>query len=347
MSQPAPLKIFHVLLSKGFAGSERSTAESCNQQCQHHDVTLIIRKGHRRHGASIVDHLDPRIRVKEISANWLVSWQLKRLIEHFQPDVIHTHLRRSARVVAKIQPRAATLSTLHIGLNSPYFTQLDGIICNARWQLEEIPTNYSGLTFKANNSVQPHRRLNQDEIQSIRESLGVSTNTYLMGAVGRYHPSKAWDTLIKAFKQLEEDNDVKLLFFGAGSQEAELKALAAGDQRIEFLGYRSDVKDLYQTFDLALCPSRFEPLPRVILEAMDAGTPVLASDAGGCQELIEDYGGHLFKVDDVEDLLGQLRQCIAERPERHQPDLSAHHVVNANQAIEGFYRQLIERKRVS
>ncbi|TVZ37925.1 glycosyltransferase involved in cell wall biosynthesis [Alteromonadaceae bacterium 2753L.S.0a.02] len=339
----APLKIMHVILSRGFAGSERSTAESCNQQCIHNEVTLVISKRHRRRGASIVDHLDPRVKIRSISSRFLVQRSLSKVIAEETPQIIHCHLRRSTRVVAKISPTAATVSTLHISVNGPHFQNMDGLVCNARWQLSEVPSNYGGKTFKANNSVTPHRRLSDAEITQLRAELGVQPEIYLIGAVGRYHPSKAWDTLIKAFKA-NKHQSVCLIFFGSGSQEAELKQLAQGDKRVVFAGYRENIKDLYQCFDLLVCPSRFEPLPRVILEGMDAGVPVLASDSGGCKELIDDYGGFLFETDNVAALAGALEKCITTKPARHTPDLTEHHIENANRALENFYRELVLSK---
>jgi glycosyltransferase involved in cell wall biosynthesis len=61
-------------------------------------------------------------------------------------------------------------------------------------------------------------------------------------------------------------------------------------------------------------------------------------------ELIEDYGGVSFKVDDVEDLTDKLAQCIENPPPRHRPDLSAHYVENANQAMVEFYRRVLATK---
>ncbi|WP_428242826.1 glycosyltransferase [Gynuella sp.] len=339
------LRIMHVLLSRGFAGSERSTAESSNQQCIEHQVCVVIRKDHRRHGVSIRDHLDDRVKVIEVSAKILTRWQLKKAIDHFKPDVIHAHLRRSTRLVAKINPAAATVSTLHIEVNGPHFLKMDGLICNARWQIEKIPTAYQGQAFKANNSLQHHPTLPDSKLTELRASLGYRPEDILIGAVGRYHESKAWDILIPAFKQLQTSLPVKLGFFGSGHQEQKLKDLAQNDDRITFHSYRTDIKDIYQCFDLLVCPSRYEPLPRVMLEAMDAGVPVIASDIGGCKELIDDYGGDLFRVDDTEDLARVLLSRLQARPDRHYPDLSAHYVANANQAIVGFYRQLIAGKK--
>lgn len=350
MPEKTSLKIVHVLLSRGFAGSERSTAESCNEQVKKNDVTLVIRKGHRKRGASIVDHLDTRVKVIEISARLLTRYQLASVLEKIRADVVHCHLRRSTRLVAKIapkisqvSPKMATVSTLHIEVNGVHFLSMDGLICNARWQVEKVPSTYQGKLFKASNSLVPHRRLDEEEVSNLRTDLGVMPDDFLIGAVGRYHESKAWDTLIPAFTRLSGDT-AQLLFFGSGRLESELKALVGTDQRIRFLGFRANIKDLYQCFDLVVCPSRYEPLPRVMLEAMDAGTPVLASDTGGCKELIDDYGGFLFPVDNQEALYQKLNSLMTSRPSRRRPDLSAHYVENANAAIVDFYRELIESK---
>ena len=333
------LTIMHVLFSRGFAGSERSTAESCNQQCQQHKVILVIRKGHRKNGVSIIDKLDNRVEVVEIDHFWFTRWHLNKLINHYQADVIHCHLRRATRIVGKISPKAATVSTLHIRANGQYFNKMDGLICNARWQIAELAESYTGKIHKAHNSLTPHKTLNAEEIAALHEQLAPQPHTYLIGAVGRFHASKAWDTLIAAFKQLttEQKQQCKLVFFGSGSLEQELKKLAENEATIEFVGFKNNIKDYYQCLDLLVCPSRFEPLPRVILEAMDAGTPVIASDQGGCKELIEDYGGLLFPVDNVPALTAQLSYCINNKPTRHKPDLTAHYIENANQAIVNFY----------
>src|SRR3546814_16031842 len=83
-------------------------------------------------------------------------------------------------------------------------------------------------------------------------------------------------------------------------------------------GWRKDLKDVYQSLDLFVCPSRFEPLPRVMLEAYDAGVPVISSDAGGCPELVEEYGGDLFPREDVPALTALLERHARERAPRRQ-----------------------------
>ena len=344
MSNDSTLHIAHVLLSRGFAGSERSTAESCNQQSKAHKVTLFIRKDHRKNGLSVIDHINKEVNVIELPSRLLTQYQLNKHIKRIKPDIIHCHLRRSTRLAAKIKPEAATVSTLHISFNGPHFWQMDGIICNARWQTEDIPNTYKGLVFKANNSLTPHPKLSDDRKISLRRELGFQENDYLIGGVGRLHESKAWDTLINAFKNIKEPKNAKLVIVGDGNLKKELKALAGNNPNIFFVGYRQNVKDIYQVFNLLICPSRFEPLPRVMLEAMDAQVPIIASNIGGCKELIDDYGGEIFNVDDSTDLMKKLETSIQAPPPPSNIDLSAHHLSNTNAAMINFYRQAIHHK---
>ena len=341
------MKILHLILSRGFAGSERSTSESCNAQVEAgHAVMLAVRRSHRgRAGASILDHLDARVQVCVLPDFWFTRRRLAACIERFAPDIVHCHLRRATRLVAKIRPAAATVSTLHITWNSPYFHGMDGIICNARWQFGDIPADYRGKTFKANNSLIPHRRLDPQERERLRQEFGVSEGTYFIGGAGRMAKKKGWDMLIRAFRESSLPDTARLVIFGTGSATAFFEQCAAGDARIRLAGFRKDIKDIYQALDLFVCPSRFEPLPRVMLEAMDAGVPVVASTAGGCKELIEDYGGDLFEVEDIPTLTRLLERHHAERTPHRYVDLSAHHVQNASRAMLTFYSELIASRR--
>src|SRR3546814_15152290 len=80
---------------------------------------------------------------------------------------------------------------------------MDGLICNARWQLERIPAGYNGLVFKANNSLQPHRRLDAGEIAGLRRAFDCVPPAFLIGGAGRLTRKKGWDVLITAVRVAE------------------------------------------------------------------------------------------------------------------------------------------------
>src|ERR1700722_12374952 len=336
------MRILHVILSSGFAGSERYAAELASFQAAEHDVMLIVRRTHRsRCGTSIVDVVSPRVSVSPVPA-WLGTQRsVERHVQEFVPDVIHTHLRRSSRIIARARADAATVATLHIRANGPHFFELDGLICNAHWQVREIPLTYQGQVFKLNQLFTPHRRLDTAEVAALRKSLGVAPDQYLVGAAGRLAHSKGFDTLIKAFRAAELPN-ARLVILGEGRERRRLERLLGPNMAMP--GFRANVKDYYQALDLFVCPSRREPLPLVMLEAFDAGLPVVASTADGCRELIEEYGGDLFPIGDVAALAAILRRHASSPPPRLARHLTPHFIENVNRTILEVYDKLIARR---
>jgi glycosyltransferase involved in cell wall biosynthesis len=337
------MRILHVILSSGFAGSERYAAELASFQAAEHDVMLIVRRTHRsRCGTSIVDAVSERVRVSPVPA-WLGTQRsVERHIQEFVPDVIHTHLRRSSRIIARARADAATVATLHIRANGPHFFELDGLICNAHWQVREIPPTYQGQVFKLNQLFTPHRRLDAAEVAALRKSLGVAPDQFLVGAAGRLAHSKGLDSLIKAFRVADLPN-ARLVILGEGRERGRLERLLGPHMTMP--GFRANVKDYYQAFDLFVCPSRREPLPLVMLEALDAGLPIVASTADGCRELIEEYGGDLFPIDDVAALADKLRRHASAPKRRLARDLTPHFIENVNRTIMEVYAKLMAKRR--
>ncbi len=337
------MRIMHVILSRGFAGSERYAAELADCQAKEHEVTILLRRTHRsRFGTSVVDALSDRVAVSTVPTWWRTQQAVEQRIREFRPDIIHTHLRRSSRIIARAHAHAPAVATLHIRANGPHFFQLDGLICIAHWQVREIPQTYQGRVFKLNQILTPHRRLSVDEVSTLRESLGVTPEQFLVGGVGRLAHSKGFDILIEAFRAANLPN-ARLVIFGEGRERRRLERLLGPNMAMP--GFRKGIKDYYQAFDLFVCPSRREPLPLVMLEAFDAGLPIVASTADGCRELIDEYGGYLFPIDDIAALASILRIQASSPRQRRVPDLTRHFMENVNREIIEVYRTLIAERR--
>lgn len=337
------MRIAHAILSTGFAGSERATAEMCNAHCHEHAVLLILKRGHRsRNGVSIRDWIDAAVEVVEVG-DWLPRAGMARALARFQPDVIHAHLRRSTRMLARIRPAAPTIATLHLTANGPHFVDMDGLICIARWQHADIPRDYRGRIFDINESLIPNRRLTAPEISALRQQLGAGASDYVVGGVGRLARSKGFDLLIEAFKRADLPA-ARLVIVGEGRERGRLERQCVGP--IALPGFRSDVKDCYQAFDLFVSPSRSEPLGRVVLEALDAGVPVVASATRGPSEILARYPGDLFPIGDIEALATLLRRHHAQRLPHVRHDLGAYYLPTVALATASAYQELIDARRM-
>jgi glycosyltransferase involved in cell wall biosynthesis len=107
-------------------------------------------------------------------------------------------------------------------------------------------------------------------------------------ALGRLHPNKGFDLVLEA---IAVTRNVRLWIAGDGPLRPRLERLAtrvglAG--RVRFLGWREDVPALLAAADLLVCPSLYEPLGNVVIEAWSAGLAVVATASDGPSALIED-----------------------------------------------------------
>ena len=334
-----------VILSRGFAGSERAAVEICAALARRHDVALVVRSDHRdRAGRSLLDALEPGIQVFEVPPYWRTRRHLADLIQEWRPDVIHTHLRRGTRHVARIRPDAVHVSTIHLHLNGRHYLRTDGLFCISEWQLATMPIGYRGKAFLVPNSLVAHPRLPAARVRELRAELGTSDGDYLIGGVGRLAGRKGFDLLIRAFAQAGLPQ-ARLVIVGDGSERRRLERLAG--ERVTFAGFRRDVKDLYQALDLFVCPSSYEPFGRVIVEALDGGVPVIAAESEGPRDIARSYPIDLVPPDDVTALAAALRRHAAAGRQRVAVDLSEFSLERTAERLEQAYLSVLETARPS
>ena len=132
------------------------------------------------------------------------------------------------------------------------------------------------------------------ETRALRERLGAPEGTRIVLSVGRFSKEKGHLDLIHVFADLRRQRPsmpLKLVLVGEGPErpgiEAAARKLAIWDDVI-FTGQQKQVEAYYAAADLYLLTSLSEGSPNVLLEAMSAGTPVVATAVGGVPELASD-----------------------------------------------------------
>ncbi|MEX5351839.1 glycosyltransferase [Pseudomonas juntendi] len=175
--------------------------------------------------------------------------------------------------------------------------------CLVQWPAERIQTLYNRIDVQAlQASLLPR--------EEARRALGLDPQAWIVGNVGRLHPDKDQATLLRGFAEALPGlpAGARLAILGKGRLEEALKAQAmalgiAG--QVDFLGQVPDARRYFQAFDVFALSSDHEPFGMVLLEAMVAGVPLLATACGGAQEVVEGVGV-LFPLGDA----GQLAQGL-------------------------------------
>lgn len=154
----------------------------------------------------------------------------------------------------------------------------------------------------------------------VRAELGIPRQARVIGSVGSLYPVKAFDVLLRATALLRDEwSDIQLMIAGVGPEQSALEeltqALGLGGS-VWFLGHRTDIRDVLDALDIAVCCSDSEGCPLSVIEYMQVGLPVVATTVGGIPDLIEPgKHGLLVPPRDPPALAGALAELLRE-PER-------------------------------
>ncbi|MGE8294109.1 MAG: glycosyltransferase [Pseudomonas sp.] len=211
--------------------------------------------------------------------------------------------------------------------------------CLPGWPAERIETLYNRIDIEAVQAEQVSR-------ETAREFLGLPQDAWVVGNVGRLHPDKDQATLIRGFAQARPQLPAGslLVIMGSGRLEAQLKALAVElgvTEAVRFLGQVPNGRRYFKAFDVFALTSDHEPFGMVLLEAMAAGVPVLASDCGGAPEVVG-RADALFPMGNAECFAGRLLRL----QEIHETGIDETRLRNYFTDIQGSKRFLELTQRV-
>lgn len=153
--------------------------------------------------------------------------------------------------------------------------------------------------------------------EDFKQDLGVSDKKVIL-TVAEFIKRKNYKTMIKAFEQLSDRDDVVYLLCGCGKYKEKFEKYVVSKRltkKIRFLGYRKDIDKIMQISDLFFIMSFHEGLTLSIIEAMHFGLPVICSDVRGNRDLIEnEKGGFVVPAKDYVKA-GQFINYLFDNPE--------------------------------
>jgi glycosyltransferase involved in cell wall biosynthesis len=275
---------------------------------------------------------DPRIfaQVREIARDWRI-------------DLVQTHSVKSHFVVrASGLYRARPWIAFHHGYTRTDLKMRLYNLCD-RWSLRTARTVVTvsraaavqleriGLPGTAVHIVpnEPDRRQPPHPIEPpvVRRALGVPDEAPLILSVGRLSPEKGHHVLLRAMAEAGRNgtsswSGARLILAGEGPERPALSRSIRRlglDGRVLLLGHRSDVPALLASADLFVLPSLSEGCPNALLEALQAGVPVVASDIGGVREMVENgRDAVLVTANDARALSRAVAKLLADREDRHR-----------------------------
>ncbi len=323
-----------------------------------------------------------RFNGSDFSVRLPVPGLLKEPLDRFQPDIIHAHhpflLGDTALRIASgrglplifthhtlyeqythyVSNQSDALKRFVIELSTGYANLCDHVIAPSQSvaallsqrgvtsPITVIPTGVDVGRFERGSGVR------------FRQGLGIPEKAFTVGHIGRLAPEKNLMFLARsAAAFLRARPEAWFLVAGTGPLEAEMKALFASEgvlERVRFAGILlgEGLADAYAAMDVFAFASQSETQGMVMVEAMAAGTPVVAVDASGVREVVHDgSNGRKIAVEDQDSFCAAL-DWVAALPEEARKILSRQaHKTAKGMSIEisadrlaVVYRSVIKKK---
>ena len=256
------------------------------------------------------------------------------LLRRHRPDVIHSWLFTAntwARVAGRLtgipaiitSERGMELSRSNVHNRVDHLLQplADRVIVNAHFLARHVIENRHVPADKIvviPNGVDTVRFDSNVDRMEARQRLGLPLDRPIIGMAASFSPRKRWDLFLHVVQRVAETHQVLALAVGEGKLRTEIerqaRQMALGDT-VRFLGVRPDMPDVMSALDVFLLTSDDEGLPNVVLEAMAAGRPAVATDAGGTHEAIRSgQTGIVTPLRDVEGL-AEATSLLLDEPE--------------------------------
>lgn len=250
----------------------------------------------------------------------LASWRLWQAIRRFQPNVVHCHNPGMAAMAAVPTRR---------GRHPPAIVSVHGVAPEDYPRAARV-LRWSGLSVVAcgpgvHAGLSEHRVRVLDTIVNgitppsppadrgaLMLEWGLPDSLRLVVSVGRLVPQKNHALAVRAVDRIQ---GAALVILGAGPLRDELVGLAAdlgAADRVVLPGPRSDARAVMAAADAVVLSSRWEGLPLVALEAIAAGTPLVATAVRGTKELLHDGSDCLLVTPDDPDALSAALRAVLD-----------------------------------
>jgi glycosyltransferase involved in cell wall biosynthesis len=260
--------------------------------------------------------------------------RLADVIRESDCDVVHAHLERASTIAwlaGTIVPRP-TVCTFHHPAR-----EIPGAIPAVKEDLAVFGAGRTmGLIFPSRDTWDSFERrfrrrptwallyngIDLSEFSTeqaeMPEDLGIPKGVPVAAFVAAFHRRKGHDEALRAWPGvLERVPEARLLLVGSGAEDANIRSrieeLGIGES-VVMAGLRSDVPEIMRASTLVLLPSRSEAVPTVLIEAAACGRAIVATNAGGNWEALEDeQSGLLVPLDDVPALTSALAALLGDQ----------------------------------
>lgn len=272
----------------------------------------------------------------------MAVWELRKLMQEERPDIVHLNSSKAGILgsFAAIGTKTKIVFTAHGFVFNELLPKAVKMFYLA---LEKIASGYRDHIIAVSNvdrqSALDNKLIDAKKITTVynglpqvpflslelaRKELGLDENKIIVGSTSNFYRTKGLDILIDAVALMDEEtkSKIQVAIIGEGPERKNLEVKIKNfrlENCVTLAGNISDVNKYLKAFDIFVLPSRKEGFPFAILEAMQAGLPIIATNVGGIPESLGD-AGILIAPENPKALAGAMQSLLTDLPK--QKDLA-------------------------
>jgi len=254
--------------------------------------------------------------------SWIpsISFKAKKIIDEVDPDLIHTRLSSAAAIGGYWgrKCKVPVLATIDKYPKVKYYRNVSHLVGCSRAVTEHIvnagipPDKVSTIH---NPILYDRYKKDLETRDKLRKEEGILPNNSVILGAGRFVDWKAFDVLLSSVSKLKDMNNWTLWLVGDGPERKKLVSMVKDlglTERVKFWGFASDVRPFLWASDLFIQPSnKPEGFSLMLLEAMAAELPVIATSIGGTLDIVDEgENGWMVGPNDVKGLASLIRQAL-------------------------------------
>ncbi len=381
--RPPGRRIVHVLTRFLRAGAEENTVASCCHQAERGHTVFLI------HGeefdAEYAQELNPaitRIHLPQL-VHPIRPWQdikglraLREVYRQVAPDLVHTHQSKAGILgrLAAIRRPLAVVHTVHIA----HFMNVGWLREKVFVAIERFCSRFTHYTISVSAGVRraclergisdadrhlvihsgmDTRRFAQarppSDWRDVIEQWPRDQKPFTVLMLAAFEPRKRHESMLRALAPLlAREPDLCFVMCGQGARQAAAKALVKElgiDHQVRFIGYIPGAERYVAAADLCVLTSEREGLPRVLVQYVAAGKPVVANDLPGIEAIVKDgVTGVVLPADDMAGVIDHIQRLMNDRTALQQladnaakVDVSSWNVDRMGTQIEVVYERAL------
>lgn len=274
--------------------------------------------------------------------------QLKKIIDEEKFDIIHCHTPMGSVVtrIAAMKARKNGTRVIYTAHGFHFFKGAPMINWMIYYPIEKLLSRVTDDLILINNEdynlakkklhatrihlvhgvgVDSNRfnfEFSEKEKQELRKSIGLQKDDFVMIYPAELTKRKNQGMLIEVMKKLiKENQSFKLLLPGMDSFNGKYQEMVKDyklENNIKFLGYRQDIPKLLKISDLSVSSAIQEGLPVNLLEAMQVGIPIVATNCRGNRDLVKNgKNGYIIEINDVDSMAEKILEIYKEKNRNH------------------------------